>query len=102
MLTDLEKVGRYLCKAYYNGELRPSETLATCVEECARNNSIWLSLLSGDLTHLNKPARYRVTGGRALREELLSIDGCGEVSVLEVALYAAVGKKLLELLKLSK
>lgn len=120
-MEDLEKAGRFLCKAYYNGELRPSAAvkedsgeywLARCVENVladekgrrGRTAGIWRQLMAGDLRGLNTHRRRNLLGGGGERRALgpegykaggsvveLSIDGREGVSDIERALYVAVG-----------
>lgn len=112
-MTDYEKAGRYLCKAYFSGELKPSTcysedsflfTLSRCVEKPLESHgslgSAWRQLLSGDLARLPQNKRSRILGvykgGWALRHDLLSIDGAEGVREYEVALYAIVGHNFLK------
>lgn len=71
--------GRYLCQAYYRGQLKPSrfyaegeteKLLARCVEEVIENAqpklaTTWAALLAGDLRRLNTMARAGLLGGGA-------------------------------------
>ena len=71
--------GRYLCQAYYRGQLKPSrfyadgeteKLLARCVEEVIENAqpklaTTWAALLAGDLRKLNTMARAGLLGGGA-------------------------------------
>ena len=111
----MENVGKYLCKAYYNGRLGCSQTykegsaeyfLARCVEKPledakgrrGRTAEVWRKLMTGDLAKLTQTARSRVMGGRAERDGEFSIDG-GSLHELEVLLWSVVGlefKKLVE------
>lgn len=100
-----EKIGRYLCWAYYTGRLKPSTMykagdhqarLAQCVErafltpneagvdktgrhtnEKERNplRSAWISLMSGDCAKLPLRSRSRVLGGWAPLEAIRDIFG---------------------------
>ena len=113
-MEDLEKAGRFLCKAYYNGELKPSAAvkegsgeywLARCVENVLadekgrRGNvgAIWRQLMAGDLRGLNTHRRRNLLGGggerRAEGAEGVerSVDGREGVSDIERSLYIAVG-----------
>lgn len=120
--------GRYLCKLYYRGELKPSAfykinspewALARCVEKpLERTGKIanyWRLLMSGELKRL--PVRTRsklnntVAGGRANFtgvqwrgipiESCVSLDGNrdGELTIGEIMLYEAVGSEFLSLIK---
>lgn len=111
----MENVGKYLCKAYYTGELGCSQTyekgsaeyfLARCVEKPledlrgrrGRTADVWRKLMSGDLARLTTVARARVMGGRAKRDGEMSIDG-GSLCELEIMLWSVVGlefRKLVE------
>lgn len=101
-LTDLERAGRFLCKAYFDGRLKPSavykqeqsknnkESTALCAmsmcvervladEHCRRGSTgrIWRELMSGDLRGLNMSKRRNLLGGGAQRESLRA-DGTKE------------------------
>lgn len=111
-LTDIERTGRYLCKAYFNGELPPSaqcvckdlKRVAECVErvllnEKAGGGGTWLALMSGDLAKLRSNERARQLGVGVI-PLIYSIDGRDDVvRVCEVAMYAAVGKSFMELIR---
>lgn len=113
MLTEVEKVGRYLCTMYYRGELRGAEAcLVACVEKplidknCNRGRTaeVWRKLMSGDLAKLTTLARARVMGGRAKRTEelgIFSIDG-GALCEYEILLYGVVGLEFQKLLEKPK
>ena len=116
MLTNLEKIGRYLCTMYYRGELRGvNSELVSCVEKPlidaadrrGRTAEVWRKLMSGDFAKLTTPARARVMGGRAKRTEelnIFSIDG-GALCESEVLLYGVVGlefQKLIEKPRVTK
>lgn len=112
-MTDYEKAGRYLCRAYFSGALKPSAsydpdsflfTLARCVEKPLESHGslggIWCQLLSGDLARLPQNKRARLLGGFkgewALKKHELSIDGSSGIREYEVALYAIVGHNFLK------
>lgn len=114
----METVGKFLCKAYYSGRLRCSQTyekgsaeyfLARCVEnplEDIRNRrgrtaEVWRKLMSGDFAKLTKEARARAMGGRAKRDGEESIDG-GSLCELEVMLWAVVGLEFRRLVEKRK
>lgn len=113
MLTNLEKIGRYLCTMYYRGELRGvNSELVSCVERPlidaadrrGRTAEVWRKLMSGDFAKLTTPARARVMGGRAKRTEeldIFSIDG-GALCEYEVMLYGVVGTEFQKLLEKPK
>lgn len=114
----MERVGKFLCKAYYSGRLGCSQTykegsaeyfLARCVEnplEDARGRrgrtaEVWRKLMSGDLAKLTQTARSRVMGGRAENREEFSIDG-GSLHELEVLLWSVVGLEFRRLVEKRK
>lgn len=98
-LTDLERAGRFLCKAYFDGRLKPSamyesknddesralSLMSQCVERVLADEHnrrgttgrTWRSLMAGDLRGLNTMRRRNLLGGGAERESLRA-DGTKE------------------------
>lgn len=100
-LTDIEKIGRMLCKSYYCGELKPGSCdEAICVEAVIKNHTGMLELMSGFLSRAHVAQRIRSLGAGYISGIYDSIDGREVVlRVNEVAMYAAVGARYRDMIK---
>lgn len=100
-LTDIEKIGRMLCKDYYNGTIQPGSCEeAICIESVIKNNTGMLELMSGLLSHAHVAQRIRSLGAGYITGIYDSIDGReNTLRVNEVAMYAAVGARYRDIIK---
>lgn len=100
-LTSIEKIGRMLCKDYYNGTIQPGSCEeAMCVEAVIKNHIGMLELMSGLLSKAHVAQRIRSLGAGYIFGIYDSIDGReGMLRVNEVAMYAAVGAKYRDIIK---
>lgn len=110
-ITDLEKLGRWLCFIFYRSpeELQHMEGVHFIFEKAAALDSSWAELLSGGfrIVKLNTVKRAKIRGcagtkwsrlGEVVRPNQKSIDGVGFVRAREVLLYLFVAEEFVKLL----